>query len=82
MATPIDSAAKSGHAFISETKDSRPKDKAKTRGTPVLDKDEASGDCEENGLQQFPDVLPAEFKLGKKKMKAGIADMKDAHISY
>jgi hypothetical protein len=67
MATPIDSAAKSGHAFISETKDSRPKDKAKTRGTPVLDKDEASGDCEENGLQQFPDVLPAEFKLGKKK---------------
>jgi hypothetical protein len=72
VTTPIDSAVRSGHAFISETKHSRPKEKEKTRSTALLEEEsEANEDGEFEGIEtpQFPDVLPTEFKLGRKIMK-------------
>ena len=74
VATLTDSAAKSGHAFVAETQDCRPKQKAKTRGAAVSnDEYEASDDGDETEPEQFPCVLPTEFKLGRKLMKVGVA---------
>ena len=71
VATAIDSVAKSGHAFISETKGSKLKEKVKTRGTAApIQEDELACCDDDDQLQELPDILPTEFKLGKKLMKA------------
>ena len=70
-AIAVDSVAKSGHAFISETKGSKLKEKVKTRGTAAPIQEDKPGCCDDDDqLQEFPDILPMEFKLGKKLMKA------------
>jgi hypothetical protein len=71
VATAVESVAKSGHAFISETKGSKLKEKAKTRGTAAPIQEDKPGCCDDDDqLQEFPDILPMEFRLGKKLMKA------------
>ncbi|KAF8191564.1 hypothetical protein K438DRAFT_1590942 [Mycena galopus ATCC 62051] len=73
--TPTQAAVKptvaaSGHAYVSETQHLRAKEKAKTRGTAVqvaeTDTDAMSTVEEEEIL---PEVLPNDFKLGKKILK-------------
>lgn len=73
VATPVESAARSGHAYWSETKDNRPKEKTKTRGITVPDEivipeDDAEDDGDGDS-QQFPDALPTQFKLGRRQIK-------------
>jgi hypothetical protein len=70
-----DARAMSGHAFLSENKEGGSKDKIKTRGAPGSEKLELEQAVtrnlfeDEDEVMGFPDVLPAEFKLGKKNMK-------------
>jgi len=76
VATLNDSTVKSGHAFVSESEYSKPKEKPKTRGTAISDTAEDGVeegiDDDEEDSQSFPDVLPAQFKLGKRLMKVFI----------
>ena len=74
VATSTDSSVRSGHAFLAESKDSKPKKKAKTHGIATVDEPavteevtDENDDDEEN--QCFPEVLPLHFKLGKRLMK-------------
>jgi len=51
----------------------KPKIKQKTRGTTVVDNEsqepEVQTETDHEGLENFPDVLPAHFKLGKRLLK-------------
>lgn len=75
-AAPTESAVQSGHAYLTETAQEKPKkSKKKTKGvatvdpqslgTAVLDQNEA----EPQGLESFPVKLPSEFKIGKRPLK-------------
>ncbi|KAJ7460843.1 hypothetical protein B0H11DRAFT_2057030, partial [Mycena galericulata] len=66
-------AAVSGHAYITGTKDLRPKEKVKTKGAAVSEKvDDGKFDDQEDSEEEeriSPDFLPKDFKLGKKLLK-------------
>lgn len=77
---PKDTFAQSGHSYIAESKDTeaRQTQKVKSRGAPGFGLQEPSvqatakqlDDTEDDSeYLDFPDVLPSEFKLGKKVMK-------------
>ncbi|KAJ7668353.1 hypothetical protein B0H17DRAFT_1018509 [Mycena rosella] len=70
-ASPRDTGVQSGHAYAVESKGFAPKEKIKTKavqspGSVVPDTEE---DLEETPEPEYPDVLPLEFKIGKKVMK-------------
>jgi hypothetical protein len=70
--TPPESAAKSGHAYLNEIHESRPKSKKKTKGIATLDnpnEEPEPDDIELEGLESFPVALPTYFKLGKRLLK-------------
>ena len=68
--------AMSGHAYLAENKEGGTiKDKIKTRGAPDSAKVELGQTFtrnlfeDEDEIMGFPEVMPSEFKLGKKNMK-------------
>lgn len=69
---PSQSSAQSGHSYVNETQQSRPKEKPKTKGAqtsePTLTE---RPDTEELplDLKEFPDFLPPFFDLPKKMLK-------------
>jgi len=69
----VPTTAQSGHSYVEETKDSLPKEKTKTKGVPtnsnVPSDVTASEDFENKTLDDYPDVLPATFKLPRKVLK-------------
>jgi hypothetical protein len=71
VAGPRDTGVQSGHAYAADKKDSLPKEKTKTRATVKQDdtNDDDDEEVEEVPEQEFLDVLPPEFKIGKKVMK-------------
>ncbi|KAJ6497109.1 hypothetical protein C8R47DRAFT_1113871 [Mycena vitilis] len=62
-------AAVSGHAYVTETQHLRAKEKVKTKGTAVPEVPVANGEAEEDEEEVLPEILPTEFKLGKKILK-------------
>lgn len=73
VATLSESAAKSGHAYVSATSDSRPKSKKKTKGTTksgtTLNEPDGITEVAPEETKSFPVALPAHFKLGKRLLK-------------
>lgn len=71
VATPTESAAKSGHAYASEVKDNGPKTKVKTRKDTTEAEAPAMAEPElvEDRMENLPDFLPPRWTLGKKIMK-------------
>lgn len=76
VASPGETIAKSGHAYVSSIakEGGVAKEKTKTRKGPapetVADNNPVDDDLEETErLEALPDVLPAQYKLGKKVMK-------------
>ncbi|KAJ6591621.1 hypothetical protein DFH09DRAFT_1137538 [Mycena vulgaris] len=70
VAGPRDTGVQSGHAYVVEKKGSAPKEKKKTKAAlqsiaPDPEEDNIDGVPE----PEYPDVLPVEFKIGKKVMK-------------
>ncbi|KAJ7348953.1 hypothetical protein DFH08DRAFT_959155 [Mycena albidolilacea] len=66
--------ASSGHAYVSSTEHLRAKEKVKTKGTalPLVSVDvDATG--EEEAEEILPEVLPTDFKIGKKILKVDFA---------
>ncbi|KAJ6577852.1 hypothetical protein B0H19DRAFT_932770 [Mycena capillaripes] len=68
LPVPEPTAAASGHAFVTDTQYTRAKEKVKTRGTAAPEVPTAAGE-EEEEEEILPDVLPNDFKLGKKVLK-------------
>lgn len=83
IATPGESVARSGHAYLSEIgEQSGVKEKVKTRKAPTATDTKADQegvepeeDEEDKAWTDLPDVLPVEFKLGKKTMKVCISSI-------
>jgi hypothetical protein len=76
LVIPVDGvSAQSAHSFRVEAEDTRPKEKAKTRGPlkdhgpPADSATEEEGPEEEIEYKQLPLELPAQFKIGKKALK-------------
>lgn len=76
VAAPSETMAKSGHAYVSEMvkEAGLSKEKVKTRKGPsvgvVAANDPGEDELDEaERLESLPDVLPAQYKLGKKVMK-------------
>jgi hypothetical protein len=73
LLTPSESVAKSGHAYITETKENLPKAKTKTRGTaaPEVEVTECGVSVadELDDDEEVPMALPTEYKLGRKQLK-------------
>lgn len=68
---PTESAVRSGHAFVAENMELRPKEKPKTRGVVVSDVSNA-GDVtvrEDDEFRSLPQMLPPQFKMGKKILR-------------
>ncbi|KAJ6606315.1 hypothetical protein DFH09DRAFT_1269321 [Mycena vulgaris] len=63
------SAALSGHTYMTETKDMRPKEKVKTRGVASTDETAEDNNADEEEEEILPDALPKDFKIGKKLLK-------------
>ncbi|EJD43598.1 hypothetical protein AURDEDRAFT_145415 [Auricularia subglabra TFB-10046 SS5] len=76
VADPTESVAQSGHAAAREAVESAPKEKPKTRGEPTLAVVEADLQDATKGVlpeaedeaEEYPEVLPSSFKLGKKHL--------------
>jgi len=71
IATPSESIAKSGHAYVNAINENRPKSKKKTKGTatPGTPANEQPDPVDEVELDQLPFALPTQFKLGRRFMK-------------
>lgn len=76
VAAPSETIAKSGHAYVSELVKEAGllKEKVKTRKGPSVEVVAANGPGDDDldeaeRLESLPDVLPAQYKLGKKVMK-------------
>ena len=74
IAGTSESAAKSGHAYVSETNKNKPQNKKKTKRTaaPNTTSVEEPGhinEDEQEGEDSFPVTLPTHFKLGKRLLK-------------
>jgi hypothetical protein len=61
--------AASGHAYVSETRHLRAKEKVKTKGSAVRTDLELADEEEEEIL---PESLPADFKIGKILLKVNV----------
>lgn len=77
VAAPGESVARSGHAYLSEMGEQLgTKEKVKTRKAPMATDTKEDQevvepeDDEDKAWTDLPDVLPAEFRMGKKTMKA------------
>ncbi len=71
---PSQSSAQSGHSYVNETQQSRPKEKPKTKGAQTSEPTPTERpDTEELplDLKEFPDFLPPFFDLPKKMLKVG-----------
>lgn len=79
VAGPRDSGVQSGHAYAAGNKDLMPKDKIKTK---VAQPESVVLDVAEEDIDEpdYPDVLPIEFKIGKKVMKANISSLARSSI--
>jgi hypothetical protein len=76
VAASTDSAAQSGHAFLSDKQNSIPKEKIKTRGQNGTTENAVTENSEDDGNKSqssLADSLPTEFKVGKKSLKAHIS---------
>jgi hypothetical protein len=86
-AAPSESAAKSGHAYVAETSENRPKSKKKTKGVVASkistnqEPDRIDEIEEEPSLATFPFSLPTHFKLGKRLLKVWISSRHKHSIS-
>lgn len=73
---PSEPSVRSGHAHVKETDNLRPKEKTKTKGTgnliPISNVPVAAED-EGQELDDYPDILPQDFKLPRKVAKVGCA---------
>ncbi|KAJ7084171.1 hypothetical protein C8R43DRAFT_318962 [Mycena crocata] len=72
VAGPGDSIVKSGYAYVSSLlggSGSKEKEKVKTRGTVVAEEEEEMDGDTEEAAPTLPEVLPTEFKIGKKVLK-------------
>ncbi|KAJ6620339.1 hypothetical protein B0H10DRAFT_2022400 [Mycena sp. CBHHK59/15] len=61
--------AMSGHTYMAETNHLRTKEKVKTRGTAVTEDTAEADMAQEEDQESLPDLLPKDFKIGKKIMK-------------
>lgn len=83
IATPGESVARSGHAYLSEIgEQSGTKEKVKTRKAPAArdsktdqEGEEPEEDDEDRAWTDLPEILPVEFKLGKKTMKVCVSSI-------
>jgi hypothetical protein len=69
--------AKTGHAYLAENRDNKPKDKPKTRGIATVEVDEKELDSladDEPEAEDLPLALPAEYKLGRRHLKVGVSN--------
>ncbi|KAJ7091324.1 hypothetical protein B0H15DRAFT_835479 [Mycena belliarum] len=66
-----DTSVQSGHAYVAENINTLPKEKIKTKAARVESavSEEIGEEDDEAPEPEYPDVLPIEFKIGKKVMK-------------
>ncbi|KAJ7449674.1 hypothetical protein FB451DRAFT_1287634 [Mycena latifolia] len=70
VVSPRDTSVQSGHAYAAENKGSALKEKIKTKAAqPESVVPDTAEDEETPQEPEYPDVLPVEFKIGKKVMK-------------
>lgn len=72
VAGPTESAAQSGHKFVSEQQELKGKEKSKTRGTaavPSGDMAQLQIEDDASEIENLPDFLPANYKMGRKVLK-------------
>jgi|SRR5882762_4786404 len=73
LLTPSGSVAKSGHAYITKTKENLSKAKTKTQGTAAPKVEVANtgmlGADELDNDEEVPMALPTKYKLGRKQVK-------------
>jgi hypothetical protein len=77
IAAPTESAVKSGHAFVAESSENRPKSKRKTKATAASsstpnEEPDHVDEVKSDGLENFPVALPTHYKLGKRLLKVQI----------
>jgi hypothetical protein len=77
IAAPTESAVKSGHAFVAESSENRPKSKKKTKATAASsatpnEEPDHVDEVKSDGLENFPVALPTHYKLGKRLLKVRI----------